>query len=212
MGFFLNISWTLQKQEIDCSYYFPDCLSSTSQLLSVLLASEEEIQTRSKAIESHWSPDKYQDKSSGKNEFSSFKVHLTLYNKCTPNSKWFGKKPCTHSGLEKNLEFQLILYLGKQLSNSFCLSRQQHVHVLACLNYWLNWKMTSFNPVANQACEFQNYWSSKKISSSRTTGLDVFKLCTMHTDHYTKLHTSPSPKPTFCPKWEVSVNVHLGEG
>ena len=93
MGFFLNISWTLQKQEIDCSYYFPDWLSSTSQLLSVLLASEEEIQTRSKAIESHWSPDKYQDKSSGKNEFSSFKVHLTwLYNKCTPNSKWFGKE------------------------------------------------------------------------------------------------------------------------
>ena len=35
------------------------------QLLSVLLASEEEIKTRSKAVESHWSPDKYQDKSSG---------------------------------------------------------------------------------------------------------------------------------------------------
>lgn len=36
------------------------------QLLSVLSASEEEIKTRSKAVESHWSPDKYQDKSSGK--------------------------------------------------------------------------------------------------------------------------------------------------
>ena len=35
------------------------------QLLSVLLESEEEIKTRSKAVESHWSPDKYQDKSSG---------------------------------------------------------------------------------------------------------------------------------------------------
>ena len=27
-----------------------------------------------------------------------------------------------------------------------------------------------------------------------------------------KLPTYPSPKPTFCPKWEVSVNVGLGEG
>ena len=27
-----------------------------------------------------------------------------------------------------------------------------------------------------------------------------------------KLSTYPSPKPTFCPKWEVSVNVGLGEG
>ena len=67
-------------------------LSWTSQLLSVLLASEEEIQTRSKAIESHWSPDKYQDKSSGKIEFSSFKIDITLYNKCTVNSKWFDKE------------------------------------------------------------------------------------------------------------------------
>lgn len=41
------------------------------QLLSVLLASEEEIKTRSKAIESHWSPDKYQDKSSGETHFIS---------------------------------------------------------------------------------------------------------------------------------------------
>ena len=43
------------------------------QLLSVLLASEEEIKTRSKAVESHWSPDKYQDKSSG--EKSSTDCH-----------------------------------------------------------------------------------------------------------------------------------------
>ena len=27
-----------------------------------------------------------------------------------------------------------------------------------------------------------------------------------------KLPTYPSPKPTFCPKWELSVNVGLGEG
>ena len=27
-----------------------------------------------------------------------------------------------------------------------------------------------------------------------------------------KLPTYPSPKPTFCPKWEVSVKVGLGEG
>ena len=27
-----------------------------------------------------------------------------------------------------------------------------------------------------------------------------------------KLPTYPSPKPTFSPKWEVSVNVGLGEG
>ena len=27
-----------------------------------------------------------------------------------------------------------------------------------------------------------------------------------------KVPTYPSPKPTFCPKWEVSVNVGLGEG
>ena len=35
------------------------------------------------------------------------------------------------------------------------------------------------------------------------------------TDHYTflrKLPTYPSPKPKFCPKGEVSVNVGLGEG
>ena len=34
-------------------------------------------------------------------------------------------------------------------------------------------------------------------------------------DHYTfsgKLPTYPSPKPTACPKWEVSDNVDLGEG
>ena len=27
-----------------------------------------------------------------------------------------------------------------------------------------------------------------------------------------KLPSYPFPKPTFCPKWEVSVNVGLGEG
>ena len=31
-------------------------------------------------------------------------------------------------------------------------------------------------------------------------------------DSSEKLPTYPSPKPTFCPKWEVSVNVGLGEG
>ena len=41
------------------------------QLLKVLLASEEEIRTRSQAVESRWSPDKYQDKSSSKLDFAS---------------------------------------------------------------------------------------------------------------------------------------------
>ena len=27
-----------------------------------------------------------------------------------------------------------------------------------------------------------------------------------------KLPSYPSPKPTFCPMWEISVNVSLGEG
>ena len=27
-----------------------------------------------------------------------------------------------------------------------------------------------------------------------------------------KVPTYPSPKPTFCPKWELSVSVGLGEG
>ena len=26
------------------------------------------------------------------------------------------------------------------------------------------------------------------------------------------MRTYPSPKPTFCPKWEISVNISLGEG
>lgn len=52
------------------------------QLLSVLLASEEEIKTRSKAIESHWSPDKYQDKSSGETHFTdcSTKIKISMVN------------------------------------------------------------------------------------------------------------------------------------
>ena len=29
---------------------------------------------------------------------------------------------------------------------------------------------------------------------------------------FRKLPTYPSPKPAFCPKWEVSVNVGLEEG
>ena len=138
---------------------------------------------------------------------------------CTTNARQtvsgLAKKPCTHSGLEKNREFQLILNLGKQLSHSFCLSGQQHVYVLACFNYWFSWKMTSFNPVANQASEFQNCWPGKKISSSRTTGLDFFQA--LHHVHgslyvYGKLPTYPSPKPPFCHKWEVYVNIGLGEG
>ncbi|XP_020601994.1 mediator of RNA polymerase II transcription subunit 12-like protein isoform X2 [Orbicella faveolata] len=56
--------------------------SSNSELLSVLLASEEEIKTRSKAIESHWSPDKYQDKSSGETHFTdcSTKIKISMVN------------------------------------------------------------------------------------------------------------------------------------
>ena len=39
--------------------------------------------------------------------------------------------------------------------------------------------------------------------------------CGNHWDQFRfskKLPTYPSPKPTFCPKWEVSDNVSLGEG
>lgn len=149
-------------------YYFSHSLSWNSQLLSVLLASEEEIQTRSKAIESHWSPDKYQDKSSGKNEFSSFKIHSILYNKINVHQTVSGlaKKPFTHSGLEKSLEFQLILNLGKQLSHLFCLSGQQLVYVCACFNYWFSWKMTSFNLVANQASDFKITGLARKSAHS----------------------------------------------
>ena len=42
-------------------------------------------------------------------------------------------------------------------------------------------------------------------SSSNKNNKDQFKVSR-------KLPTYPSPKPTFCPKWEVSVNVSLGEG
>ena len=31
-------------------------------------------------------------------------------------------------------------------------------------------------------------------------------------DHMDQFTTYPSPKPTFCPKWEVGDNVGLGEG
>ena len=31
-------------------------------------------------------------------------------------------------------------------------------------------------------------------------------------DHMDQFTTHPSPKPTFCPKWEVGDNVGLGEG
>ena len=34
--------------------------------MSAILASEEEIKTRSKAVEMQWSPDKYEDKTSSK--------------------------------------------------------------------------------------------------------------------------------------------------
>ena len=29
---------------------------------------------------------------------------------------------------------------------------------------------------------------------------------------FVKLPTHPSPKPKFCPKWEVSISLGLGEG
>ena len=150
-------------------YYFSHSLTLwNSQLLSVLLASEEEIQTRSKAIESHWSPDKYQDKSSGKIEFSSFKIHSILYNKINVHQTVSGlaKKPFTHSGLEKSLEFQLILNLGKQLLHLFCLSGQQLVYVCACFNYWFSWKMISFILVANQASDFKITGLARKSAHS----------------------------------------------
>ena len=128
---------------------------------------------------------------------------------CTTNAhqtvSGLAKKPCTHSGLEKNREFQLILNLGKQLSHSFCLSGQQHVYVLVCFNYWFSWKMTSFNPVANQTSEFQNYWPGKKISSSRTTYCTrLFSSpaqCTQN--HYTFLGNCP-PTPPLSSHFAIS--------
>ena len=61
----------------------------------------------------------------------------------------------------------------------------------------------------------KSYWPGKKISSPQTTGLDFFQaLHHVHGSLYVsgKLPTYPSPKPTFCLKSEVSVNVGLGEG
>ena len=39
-------------------------------------------------------------------------------------------------------------------------------------------------------------------------------IITKKLDHYTsgKLPTYPSPKPVFCPKWEVIINIGQGEG
>ena len=42
-------------------------------------------------------------------------------------------------------------------------------------------------------------------------GVDLFLVLKL-SDHYTLLPIYPSPKPTFCPKWEVSVDIRLGEG
>ena len=43
--------------------------------------------------------------------------------------------------------------------------------------------------------------------------ISLLKRTTLGSLHVSgKLPTHLSPKPTFCPKWEVSVNVGLGEG
>ena len=52
-----------------------------------------------------------------------------------------------------------------------------------------------FNPLSPKSD--QNQFAPNNIQSIKVSG---------------KLPTQPSPNPTFCPKWEVSVNVDLGEG
>ena len=54
-----------------------------------------------------------------------------------------------------------------------------------------------------------------RFSSAASKGTGVHSVCDPdYTNFWTdegKLPTYPSPKPTFCPKWEVSVNAGLGE-
>lgn len=98
------------------------------QLLSVLLASEEEIKTRSKAVESHWSPDKYQDKSSGEKMLlhATVTAMMPSYNSCTctPNtaatcmlsggtSTRFGKSLYTHVQVYRHPKIFHFLFLIK---------------------------------------------------------------------------------------------------
>ena len=145
--------------------------------------------------------------------FSKFIQHCTTNVHQTISG--LAKKPCTHSGLEKSLEFQLILNLGKQLSHSFCLSGQHHVHVLIVLITDLVGRWLPLTQLPIRQVSFKSYWPGKKISSSRSTRLDFFQaLHNVHGSLYVsrKLPTYPFPRPTFCPKWEVSVNVGLGKG
>ena len=59
-----------------------------------------------------------------------------------------------------------------------------------------------------------SHWKSNRterellITNMAWDNLNIFSV------HYVsgKLPIYPFPKPTFCPKWEVSVNVGLGEG
>ena len=63
-------------------------------------------------------------------------------------------------------------------------------------------------------------WSSTKVChiQTRRGGLSTRLLLSISNNNAQveivsgKLPTYPSPKPTFCPKWEVSVDVGLGEG
>ena len=64
-------------------------------------------------------------------------------------------------------------------------------------------------------CEFLD--SSWIVTCSRPTRAKLFDNFYLFVKHGSifdsgKLPTYPSPKPTFCPKWEVNVNVGLGRG
>lgn len=49
--------------------------------------------------------------------------------------------------------------------------------------------------------------AKKNASKNKTPTINLIKIL-----GNIRLLTLPSPKPTFCPKWEVSVNVGLGKG
>ena len=70
-------------------------------------------------------------------------------------------------------------------------SLSRHVH-LSPRNHWFSCEMMATEHVHNWQPTYLQQTGSLHVSG--------------------KLPTYPSPKPTFCPKWEVSVNVGLGEG
>ena len=50
------------------------------------------------------------------------------------------------------------------------------------------------------------------FQNNKTEAMLVFKTNPVGIVFLLLLPTHPSPKPTFCPKWKVRVNVGLGEG